>query len=111
MNPLMPTEVFQRWGLDFVGRINPPVRRTKKGYIVTATDYMTKWMEARALKDNTAKSTTMFLYEENVTKFGYPVELVSDQGRHFMNDTIRILTKEFMTLHKRSTTYYQLANG
>jgi hypothetical protein len=111
MNPLMPTKFFQRWGLEFMGPLVPLARHTKNCYIITATNYTTKWVEARAFKDNTAKSTTKFLYEEIITKFGYRVQLVSDQGGHFMNDTIRILTKEFMILHRRSTTYYPQANG
>lgn len=35
MNPLMPTEVFQRWGLDFMGPIEPAARHTKNRYIIT----------------------------------------------------------------------------
>ena len=76
----MPTEVFQKWGLDFIGPVNPPAKGTKNRYIITATDYTTKWVEARVLKDNTAKSTAKFLFEEIITKFGCPLEFVSDQG-------------------------------
>ena len=68
-------------------------------------------MEARALKDNTAKSTAKFLFEEIITKFGCPLEFISDQGSHFINDTIKVLTQEFMILHWKSTTYYPQANG
>jgi transposase InsO family protein len=107
----MPTEVFQRWGLYFIGPINPPAKGTKNKYIITATDYTTKWVEARALKDNTATSTARFIFEEIITKFGCPIELVSDQGSHFLNVTIQILTKTFMVLHRKSTTYYLQANG
>jgi hypothetical protein len=78
MNPLMPTEVFQRWSLVFMGPIEPPAGHTKNCYIIMATDYTTKWIEARALKDNTAKSTTKFLYEKIIMKFGCPVELIND---------------------------------
>ena len=42
------------------------------------------------LKDNTAKSTAKFLFEEIITKFGCPLEFVSDQGSHFINDTIKV---------------------
>lgn len=52
-----------------------------------------------------------FLYEEIITKFRCPMNLVSDEGCHFINDIIRILTKEFMILHRRSMTYYPQANG
>ena len=93
-----------------MGPIKPPPRHTKKCYINTATYYTIKWVETKALKDNTMKFTAKFLYEEIITKFGCPVELVNDQG-HFMNDIIRIMTKEFMILHRRSTTYYSQANG
>ena len=36
---------------------------------------------------------------------------MSDQGSHFINDTIKVLTQEFMILHRKSTTYYPQANG
>ena len=111
LHPIMPTEVFQRWGLDFVGPINPPTKWTKNKYIITGTEYTTKWVEARALKDNTATSTTILIFEEIITKFGCPIEPVSDQGSHFLNETIQILTKTFMVLHRKSTTYYPQASG
>jgi transposase InsO family protein len=107
----MPTELFQRWGLDFIGPINPPAKGTKNRYIIIATDYTTKWVETRALKDNTTASTAKFIFEEIITKFGCPIELVSDQRSHFLNETIHILTKIFMVLHRKSTTYYPQANG
>jgi hypothetical protein len=111
LHPIMPTEVFQRWGLDFIGPINPPAKGTKNRYIITATDYTIKWVEARVLKDNTAASTAKFIFKEIITKFGCPIELVSDQESHFLNETIQILTKKFMVLHRKSTTYYPQANG
>ena len=110
LHPTMPTEVFQKWGLDFIGPVNPLAKGTKNRYIIMATDYTTKWVKARALKDNTAKSTTKFFFEEIITKFGCPLEFVSNQGSHFINDTIKMLTQEFMILHQKSTTYYPQAN-
>ena len=55
----MLTKVFQKWDLDFIGPVNPP--GTNNRYIITTTNYITKWVEARALKDNTAKSTAKFI--------------------------------------------------
>jgi hypothetical protein len=55
-------------------------------------DYTIKWVEAKDLQDNTAQSTTKFLYEHSITRFGCPTHLVNDQGSHFINRTIEIFT-------------------
>ena len=37
--------------------------------------------------------------------------MVSDQGSHFLNGTIQVLTKHFLLRHTTSTTYYPQGNG
>jgi hypothetical protein len=59
-------------GLDFVGPVKPTWRYTRKKYILVAIDYVTKWVEVRALKTNIAPVITIFLYECILTKFGCP---------------------------------------
>ena len=56
----LPAEPFMKWGLDFIGPVKK-TRHTAYRYILVATDYATKWVEARALGGNTAKETVQFL--------------------------------------------------
>jgi hypothetical protein len=52
------------------------------------------------------------LYEYIITKFRCPTHLVSEQGSHFNNETIKILIVEFMITHQyESTIYYPQGNG
>ena len=83
----------------------------RQKYIVAATDYVTKWVEAKALTDNTAKKIANFLYEHIITRYSCPLELASDQGTHFLNETMEALTQEFQINHRKSTTYYPRCNG
>jgi hypothetical protein len=67
-----------KWGLDFIGPIKPMARYTDNQYIIVTIDYTTKWVEIKALKNNTTKSIAKFLYEHIITQFGCPTHLVTD---------------------------------
>ena len=104
-------EPFPKWALDFVGPFTPTTARTGNKYILVTTNYCTKWVEAKPLQDNTAASRAKFLYEHIWCRFGCPIELISDQGGHFLNAVISGLTQHYAAVHKKSTPYYPQANG
>ena len=79
--------------------------------MIVAIDYLTKWVEARATRHNDAHTTVKFLYEENFTRYGLPIELVSDCGTHFLNDVIATLLDKFLVIHNVSAPYHPQANG
>jgi transposase InsO family protein len=104
-------QAFDKWAIDFVGPINPPTKRTGERYIITATKYLTRWAEATPIKDCGGETTTHFLFEQVITRFGCPRVLMRDQGTHFINSTIRVMLEEFEVHHQRSTPYHPHANG
>ena len=95
LNPQVKLQAFDKWAIDFVGPINPPGKRTGSRYIITTTDYFTRWVEAKLVKDCSANTTTQFSFENIFTIFGCPRVLMSDQGTHFLNQTIQTLSEEF----------------
>ncbi|MCO5548847.1 hypothetical protein L7F22_002309 [Adiantum nelumboides] len=101
---------FEKWGIDYVGPINPTSKHGK-AYIIVATDYLTKWYEARAVRSDDACTTTTFLIDHVICHFGTPVELVSDRETHFLNDVLEGLTSYFNTRHDKTTPYKPSTNG
>ena len=72
---------------------------------------MTKWVEAKATPKNDAHTTAKFLYENNFTRYGLLIEIVSDRDLHFLNEVIEHLLNKFMVIHRKSAPYHPQANG
>ncbi|GKD55090.1 reverse transcriptase domain-containing protein [Tanacetum coccineum] len=80
-NNIQVCDVFDIWGLDFMG----PFSKSKGNkYILVAIDYVSKWVEAQALPTNDARVVIRFL-RRLFARFGVPKALISDQGTHFCN--------------------------
>ncbi|GJX67039.1 reverse transcriptase domain-containing protein [Tanacetum coccineum] len=99
-------EVFNVWGLDFMG-IFPDSRGNK--YILVAVDYMSKWVKAQALPINDARVVVKIL-KGLFARFGVPKALISDRGTHFCNSQMGKALLKYKVTHKISTTYHPQTN-
>uniref|UniRef100_A0A2N9ENL2 RNA-directed DNA polymerase n=1 Tax=Fagus sylvatica TaxID=28930 RepID=A0A2N9ENL2_FAGSY len=74
---------FHTWGLDLIG----PINLASGGYIwiLVATEYFTKWVEAIPLRKATGAAVANFIREHIITRFGIPYKLITDNGTPFIN--------------------------
>lgn len=77
LTPIIPLAPFMKWGIDFVGPISLVSSKWNR-YIILATDYATKWVEARATKKNDVETIASFMFKQILMRFGMPLEVVSD---------------------------------
>ncbi len=80
-------------------------------YIVVATEYLTKWAEAKAVKTDATAHAAAFMYENIIARFGCPKILVSDKDTHFLNDLISEMTQSFQINDRKRTPYHPQTIG
>jgi hypothetical protein len=106
LQPVRALQAFEKWAIDFIGPINPTSKHLKARYIITKIDYLTCLEEATVVQDWSTDSATRFIFENIVTRFGCPRNLINDQGTHFIRNTIETLIAEFMIQHHKSSPYH-----
>jgi hypothetical protein len=111
--PLVPIKTeapFQQWGLDFIGEINPHSSAQHR-WILTATDYFTKWVEAIPTRKATDSVVIEFLEENILARFGCPRKIVTDNAQAFKSMAMIIFCQKYNIVLGHSTTYYPQGNG
>ncbi|GJU01024.1 reverse transcriptase domain-containing protein [Tanacetum coccineum] len=101
-NSIQVCEIFDVWGIDFMGPF--PSSRGNK-YILVAVDYLSKWVEAKALPTNDARVVCKFL-KSLFARFGAPRAIISDRGTHFCNDQFAKVMLKYGVTHRLSTAYH-----
>nr|GEW09502.1 reverse transcriptase domain-containing protein [Tanacetum cinerariifolium] len=106
-NAIQVCEIFVVWGIDFIGPF--PNSKGNK-YILVAVDYLSKWVEAKALPTNEARVVVKFL-KSLFSRFGTPKTIISDHGTHFCNDQFAKVMSKYGVTHRLSTAYHPQTSG
>ncbi|GKB42899.1 reverse transcriptase domain-containing protein [Tanacetum coccineum] len=106
-NAIQVCEIFDVWGIDFMGPF--PSSRGNK-YILVAVDYLSKWVEAKALPTNDARVVVKIL-KSLFAQFGTPRAIISDRGTHFCNDQFAKVMLKYEVTHRLSTAYHPQTSG
>ena len=108
MHPILEVELFDVWGIDFMG---PFPASYNNLYILLAVDYVSKWVEAIPTRTNDAKIVANFLCSNIFSRFGTPRALITDNGTHFCNKVIYKVLQKYGVRHRTSLAYHPQSNG
>nr|GEY77085.1 reverse transcriptase domain-containing protein [Tanacetum cinerariifolium] len=86
----------------------PSLRGNK--YILVAVDYLSKWVEAKALPTNDARVVCKFL-KSLFARFGTLRVIISDRGMHFCNDQFTKVMLKYDVTHCLATAYHPQTSG
>jgi transposase InsO family protein len=95
--------------LDLIGEIHPPSSGQHR-WILIATDYFTKWIEASPTKSASHKVIISFL-EDIIARFGCPSRIVTDNAASFKSEPLVKFYEQFKISLIHSTPYYPQENG
>ena len=100
--------IFDRVGIDLVFGLP----ETEDGYkgLVVITEYLSKFPVVRPIKSKSATEIVAHLWDY-VCLFGPPKEILSDQGREFINTLVEKLTNVIGSEHRVTSAYHPRTNG
>ncbi|XP_078156037.1 uncharacterized protein LOC144551795 [Carex rostrata] len=108
LNSILEVEIFDVWGIDFMG---PFPASCGNEYILVAVDYVSKWVEAVACRRADSDAVKRLFNDVIFPRFGVPRAVISDGGKHFINRQFNNLLRRHGVTHKVSTSYHPQSNG
>nr|GEW12252.1 reverse transcriptase domain-containing protein [Tanacetum cinerariifolium] len=112
-NVLYPKEFNESFPLETLNLVSThgpfPSSRGNK-YILIAVDYLSRWVEAKALPTNDDRVVCKFL-KNLFARFGAPRAIISDRGTHFCNDQFTKVMQKYDVTHRLATPYHPQISG
>ncbi|XP_069154569.1 uncharacterized protein [Solanum lycopersicum] len=108
LNPILVFDLFDVWGIDFVGHF---LSSHGMKYIIMVVDYGSKWVEAITLANNEGKSVIAFLKKNIFSTYGTPTTIISDGGSHLYNKLFKGLLENYGVRINVATSYHPQTNG
>ncbi|XP_058223147.1 uncharacterized protein LOC131332856 [Rhododendron vialii] len=84
---------FSQWGMDIVGKL--PVAMGGFKFLLTATDYFSKWVKTEPLVTIEETDVIRFVWQNIISRFGVPFTIITDNKRHFIGQKYRSLLDEY----------------
>ena len=97
-------------GIRLIGEIHPPSSGQHK-WILTATDYFTKWVESIPVRNATNTVIIKFMEENIISRFGCPARIVTDNAQAFKSNKFLNFCQQYNIALNHSTAYYPQGNG
>jgi transposase InsO family protein len=110
LQPVLPDFPISKWGLDFIGPINPP-SSAGQVFILKTKYYFTKWTEAIPIKHLQDEQVISFLETNIFSRFGLPLEIITDNGPTFISAKLNLFLNKLGVKHFTSSAYYPQGNG
>jgi hypothetical protein len=100
---------FTKSGVDFMTCHTTSSRGHH--YIIVAIEYFTKWAEAMPTFANDSETVALFIFNQVITRFTVPKEIVTDHGSHFQNHMMFNITSKLGFSKENSSPYYPHDNN
>ncbi|CAL8992966.1 unnamed protein product [Prunus brigantina] len=110
LHPVTKPWPFRGWAVDIIGKIYPAASN-QHAWILVATDYFTKWVEAESYRSISSTQVVKFFESHIVHRFGIPETIMVDNGPVFISAETREYADRMGIKLVHSTPYYPQSNG
>ena len=95
--------------MDIVGPL--PIAAAQKKFLLVATDYFSKWVEAETYANIKDKDITKFVWKNIICRFEIPQIIIVDNGPQFDSVAFKTFCSELRIKNLYSMPQYPQSNG